>query len=209
MTDDNGYNDNGAIDGNTNLNRLANARAVLAKSLDPGSREKARVLGDRARVLAGKPERSELEGDVLEVAEFLLAHERYAFEMNHIREVYPLKELTPVPCAPSFVSGIINFRGQILSIIDLKTFFELPAGGLTDLNKVIILHSETMEFGVLADEILGVRKVPARRIQPPLPTLTGIRAKYFKGITTDRTVILDGEKLLSDSEIVVRLKAAS
>ncbi|MEA2039388.1 MAG: chemotaxis protein CheW [Thermodesulfobacteriota bacterium] len=168
------------------------------------SKEKAKVLKERARALAKEGVRVAEDESYLEVVEFMLAHERYALELTHIREVYPLKELTPLPGAPDFVLGIINVRGQILSIIDIKKFFELPEKGLTNLNQVIILESEEMEFGILADEILGTSSIPASTIQTSLPTLTDIREEYLKGVTGDRVVILDGEKILSDEKIVVQ-----
>lgn len=168
------------------------------------SKEKAGVLKARAKALAKAPKGAEEDGAYLEVVAFMLAHEHYALELTHIREVYPLKELTPLPGTPGFVLGIINVGGQILSIIDIKRFFELPEKGLTNLNKVIILQSDEMEFGILADEILGTRQIPESAIQTSLPTLTGVRADYLKGVTGDRVVILDGEKLLSDEKMVVQ-----
>ena len=138
-----------------------------------------------------------------EVVEFLLTPEKYAIELTYINDVCPLKDLRPLPGTPSFVLGIINIRGQIFSIIDLKKFFELPEKGLTNLNRVIVLSSDEMEFGILADAIIGVRAIPMNAIQPSLPTLTGIRAEYLKGVTEDRVVILDGEKILSDENILV------
>ena len=168
------------------------------------SMEKARILKERARVLAKRGAAAEEDGAYLEVVEFMLAHERYALELVHIREVYPLKELTPLPGTPAFVLGIINVGGRILSVIDIKRFFELPEKGLTNLNKVIILQSDEMEFGILADEILGTERISESAIQRSLPTLTGVRADYLKGVTGDRVVILDGEKLLSDEKIVVQ-----
>ena len=91
--------------------------------------------------------------------EFLLAHERYGFETRHVREVCRLNTLTTIPGTPPFVRGIINLRGEILSVIDIRKFFELPDKGLSDLNRVIILNSRTMEFGVLADSIEGVKTI--------------------------------------------------
>jgi purine-binding chemotaxis protein CheW len=169
-----------------------------------GLEGKARVLKERARALAKQSKGIEGEGAYLEVVEFMLAHERYALELTHISEVYPLKELTPLPGTPDFVLGIINVRGQILSIVDIKKFFELPEKELTNLNQVIILQSEEMEFGILADEILGTRSIPASAIQTSLPTLTGIREKYLKGVIGDGVVILDGEKILSDDSLLIR-----
>ena len=114
-----------------------------------------------------------------------------------------MKELTPLPGTPPFVLGLINVRGQILSVIDIKKFFQLPEKGLTDLNKVIIVHTDKMELGILADAILGVRSIPLQEIQTSLPTLTGIRADFLRGVTKEPLVVLDGEKILSDRKIIV------
>jgi purine-binding chemotaxis protein CheW len=114
-----------------------------------------------------------------------------------------LRELTPVPCTPPFVLGIINVRGEIVSVIDMKKFFDLPERGLTDMNKVIIVHDDKMEFGILADAILGVRSILREDIQPSLPTLTGIRAEYLQGMTKEPLVVLDTEKILSAKNLVV------
>jgi purine-binding chemotaxis protein CheW len=115
-----------------------------------------------------------------------------------------LESLTPLPCVPAFVLGIVNLRGEMLSVIDLKRFFELPDKGLGDLNKIIVLRSEEVLFSVLADAIVGVRRVMLADIHPSLPTLTGIRKDYLKGITPERLIVLDTEKLLADERIVVR-----
>jgi purine-binding chemotaxis protein CheW len=165
--------------------------------------EKKKILKARAKELAREGEGKETTEETLEIVEFLLAYEKYGIESSYIREICPLKELTPVPCTPPFVLGIINMRGQILSVIDIKRFFDLPERGLTDLNKVIILRNKEMEFGILADVILGVVRVPRRNLQAPLPTLTGIREGYLKGITGDRLAILDAGRLLSDKKLVV------
>lgn len=135
--------------------------------------------------------------------EFLLAHETYGVESSYVREVYPLRAFTPLPCTPSFVLGIINIRSQILSVIDLKKFFDLPDRGLTDLNKVIVVHDDRMTFGILADAVLAVRSIPLDDMQPSLPTLTGIREAYLKGVTSERLVILDAGKLLADTTLIV------
>jgi purine-binding chemotaxis protein CheW len=172
--------------------------------MKPSPEDRKRILAERAKVLAREPERDAAPQQHIDVLEFVLAYERYAVETCHVREVYPLRELTPIPCTPPFILGIINVRGQILSVLDIKKFFDLPEKGITDLNKVIILHSHDMEFGILADVIVGIRSVPVAELQSQLPTLTGIRAEYLRGITGDRLVVLDGQKLLLAREIIVR-----
>jgi purine-binding chemotaxis protein CheW len=175
-------------------------------SQGPGGRaseEMKRILKARAQELAREGEKAKTNEESIEIVEFLLAYEKYGIESSYVREIHPLKELTPVPCTPPFVLGIISVRGQIVSVIDMKKFFDLPEKGLTDLNKVIIVHDETMEFGILADSILGVRKIPREEIQPPLPTLTGIGADYLMGMTKEPMVVLDMAKILSSRNLVV------
>ena len=184
--------------------RLQAGREALERGWTPTAEEKKEILKARARALARAAKEKEATGDYLEVIEFLLAYETYAIESSSVREVYPLKELTPLPCTPPFVLGVINVRGQIVSVIDIKRFFDLPEKGLTDLNKVIILQDQEMEFGILADVIQGVRTISVREIQPSLPTLTGIRAEYLRGVTSDGLVVLDAAKILSDKKMIVQ-----
>lgn len=169
----------------------------------PAGDEQKKILLARAQALARQPAKEESAAERIEIIEFILAYERYGIEVSYIGEVYPLKDLTRIPCTPPFVLGVMNVRGKILSVIDMRKFFELPDKGLSDLNKVIIIHSDTMEFGILADAILGVRMLSLHHLLPSLPTLTDIRSDYLKGVTEDRLVVLDGGKILSDRGIVV------
>ena len=164
---------------------------------------KTEILTARAKALARERDGVEASEERVEVLEFVLAYERYGIESRFVREVYPLKALTSVPCTPAFVLGIINVRGRILSVIDIKKFFELPEQGLAELSRAVIVRDDAMEFAILADSIVGFRFVSTGDILPSLPTLTGIRQDYLKGVTRDRTVILDARKLLSQKALVV------
>jgi purine-binding chemotaxis protein CheW len=181
--------------------RLEAARTNVGREMTPD--EKQGILHKRAKALARQLEQDQDAGAGLDILEFLLTYETYAIEMRWVAETYPLKDLTPLPCTPPFVAGIINVRGRILSVIDIRKFFDLPEKGLSDLNRVIIVHNGEMEFGILADEILGTRSIPLTEVQPPLPTLTGIREEYLKGVTRERTAILDGARLLADKNLIV------
>jgi len=187
-------------------NRLKAADAAIEKGFSPGPEEKKKILKARADLLALEPEK-EREDEQIEVVEFLLSNEHYGIESHYIREVYPIKDFTPLPCAPPFVFGLINVRGLIISVIDIKKFFEMPEKGISDLNKVIIIHDEKMEFGILADSIAGERKIAVSEIGPPLPTLTGIREEFLRGVTGEQMVILDAKRLLADRNIVVHEEA--
>lgn len=194
---------NKAIDWSEAKQRLETARIAIERIWAPTAEETKRVLEERARALAREPVRAESADEWIEMVEFTLAHERYAVASEYVREVYPLEDLTPLPCTPPFVLGIANLRGEILSVIDIKRFFDLPEKGLTDLNKVIVLESADMVFGIVADAISGVRRILRADIQPSLPTLTGIREDYLQGVTAERVVVLDAEKLLNDEKLIV------
>lgn len=188
--------------------RLDTAGKALAQGVEPSSEEQRSVLKARARALARQPGSDDAAQDFLEVTEFRLASETYAIESAFVREVYSLKEFTPLPGTPAYVLGIANVRGQILSVVDLKKFLNLPDKGLGELNKVIIIRDGRMEFGILADAILGTYSIPLEAIQPPLPTVTGIGAEYLKGVTGDRVIILDAQTILGDEKIVVNQETA-
>lgn len=169
------------------------------------SSDKNQVLRERARRLARDTTAELIEtGPVLEVIEFALAHERYALEASYVREVQPLHDLTPLPGAPEFVRGLVNLRGEILAVIDMKRFFDLPERGIGDLHSVLFVEGAGMSFGLLADQVLGTRRLPLASLQPALPTLTEVRADYLRGVTAERLVVLDGARLLSDPRLVVR-----
>jgi purine-binding chemotaxis protein CheW len=161
-----------------------------------------KILNARARMLARRPSEQEQPSEnLLPVTEFLLAHERYALEFRFIREICPLKELTPLPRTPPFVLGIMNLRGQILSVIDFRRYVGLPDKGITEMNRVLILKSGDLEFGILADAILGMRVIPRGEMQQQ-PFETGILAHFIMGITPDGCIVLDGERILADRNIV-------
>ena len=183
--------------------RLAGSAEALKNEFAPPAEKRRQILRARAQQLAAEAPAAVLPGAQIEVLEFVLAQEHYALETALVREVYPLKELTPLPGTPRFVLGIANVRGRIMSVIDIKKFFDLPEKGLTDLNRIIILQDGAMEFGVLADSIVGARWLALAELQSSLPTLTGIRSEYLKGITGQRLVVLDAKKLLADRSIVV------
>lgn len=192
------------IDWREMARRMELSRAAIERIWAPTDEDSQRILLERAKTLAREAVPAEIADASIEVIEFRLAHERYAIASEYVRGVDPLEDFTALPCTPLFVLGIVNVRGEILSVIDLKKFFDLPEHGLTDLNKVIVLESAEMVFGIVADAISGVRRIMRADIQSSLPTLTGIREDYLLGVSAERVVILDAEKLLSDGKLIVQ-----
>jgi purine-binding chemotaxis protein CheW len=170
--------------------------------------EAGQILRDRARLLARKVERPADDDASLQLLEFGLAQEHYALEHEWVEEVFPLKELTPLPHTPPFIRGIVNLRSRILPVFDLKRFFDLPEKGLTDLHRIILVRGNDLELGLLADFVVGIRSIPAESLQSPLPTLTGIRSDYLKGVTAERLIVLDLPRILADPKIIVNDEVA-
>jgi len=165
------------------------------------------ILKNRAIAMAQEPEQKKVASAVIRVITFTLAAETYAIESVFVREVYPPKDFTPLPEVPPYIFGIINVRGHILPVVDLKKFFNLPEKGLGDLNRVIILCDEQMEFGILADVVQGTQDIELEDILTIPPTVTGIGEEYLKGVTKDRLIVLNAKRLLCDKNIVVNEEA--
>lgn len=182
--------------------RVERANAALESAVAPGAARRAEILKARARALAREPLQDQRLEHTIEVVEFVLAYERYALDSSFVREVQPLKDLTALPGTPAFVAGIINVRGQIVSVVDMKRFFDLPDKGLSDLHKVIILDDGLMSFGLLVDAVIAVHRLPLDRIQPAPAALTGIRAEYLQGVTAQHTVILNAARILADPAMI-------
>jgi len=166
-------------------------------------KEISTILKNRAIAMAQEPEQKKVASAVIEVIKFTLASETYGIESVFVREVCPLRDFTLLPGVPSYIFGIINVRGQILPVVDLKKFFNLPEKGLGDLNRVIILCDDQMEFGILADVVHGTRDIELEDIRAVPPTVTGIGEEYLKGVTKERLIVLNAKRLLSDKSIVV------
>lgn len=168
------------------------------------SPEEAATLRSRARALAGAATSRERDGAALTVLEFTLAMRRYAIESRYVREVHPLMQVTRIPCTPRFVMGLVNLRGQVLSVVDLRRYFDLEQVGLVDRNRVVVLRDGAMEFGLLADSIEGVARVPLSTLGPPPATLKAEQAAHIRGVTAAGGVVLDGHRLLHGGALIVR-----
>jgi purine-binding chemotaxis protein CheW len=195
------------IDWESLQRRLAATAAAISGGLSHTPEETRRILATRAAALAKPPARPD-DTQRLEVLAFSLAGESFGVETSYVREACQLRDLTALPCTPPFIAGVMNLRGQILAVVDLRKLFELPAKGITELNRVLVLAAGGAELGLLADSIDGVRSVAAAELQEGLPTLTGIRERFLKGITGTMLAVLDGGRLLSDAGLTVNEQVA-
>lgn len=140
---------------------------------------------------------------------FQLAEEVYGFRILQVREIIGMMHLTRMPRAPSFVRGVINLRGKIIPVVDLRLEFGMPACEETDQTVIAVVHCEVngrpLTMGVLVDKVLEVLKVDAAHIEPT-PDLGGTfaRESFILGVgkTADRVVfLLDIARVLSTEDV--------
>jgi purine-binding chemotaxis protein CheW len=158
---------------------------LLPQTFDPV----ALILAGRHDALEQEEtESSENDGTVLDQAEyeeclcFRVATERYAISIMEIKEITKPREMTEVPRAPSFVSGVISLRGVIVPIFDLGQRLHLPVVQPTGRARIIVVKKGEDLFGILVDEVIQVVKVPAASIELPPAVLEGIDREFVRGI---------------------------
>ncbi|WP_028330763.1 chemotaxis protein CheW [Brachyspira alvinipulli] len=146
--------------------------------------------------------RAELE-DSTNLVTFRLGSGEYAIDIMQAKEIIKMEKITLIPNAPDFVEGVINLRGNIIPIIDLKKRFNLEEIEGDKNTGIIIVKIEDVDMGIIIDSISKVVSISNSDIQPPPPMLSGIGQKYIKGVgkLEDKLlVVLDLEKLFSTDE---------
>lgn len=158
------------------------------------------VLRRRAEQLARLP-LSPDTGDEVEVLACQMGDERYAIETRHLRAVQWTTSITPVPCTPAFVVGIVSVRGEIVTLLDLATMIGLRAVPLLASDKplpVLLLGLAGLRSGLVVDEVLGVErlKLDALRAAPS-------GREFVRGVGPRDTVVLDVEALMGSGRFTV------
>ena len=163
----------------------------------------AELLARRARALEQPPPRKPPGNELLVVA-FTLGKERYAIEVDWVREVVRLADITPLPGAPPSIAGVINYRGEIIPAVDLRTLFGIASQGLVDMLWVILVGGTKVDFGVLVSQVAEfVALGPEDLLHLPLESSVQIKGELAKGVTRDALVVLDGRRLLADPGLFI------
>jgi purine-binding chemotaxis protein CheW len=183
--------------------RLERVSSTIEKGFVLSPDERKRILQARSGVLAREPAARQEEQEMVDVVEFTLGDEIYCVPSEFVQGVLPLKEMTPVPGTPRFLAGIINVRGNIVAVLDIKRLFDLPERGIADAHRVILVRHDGADAGLLADTLTGTRRMPLADIQSPLPTLTPAGVEYIQGVTRDSRVILNIARMFSDDALTL------
>ncbi|MDP8219704.1 MAG: chemotaxis protein CheW, partial [Candidatus Stygibacter frigidus] len=161
------------------------------------------IFRERAKILSKTQEQIEQQHDTISLLTFYLADEMYGLEAEFVERVIALKRYADIPCTPDYILGMINVLGEILAVIDIKKLFKLPDKGITNLNRVIILHNGNYKFGILCDEVIGREGIPLQEIQKSLPNIAGMKSTLVRGVTRDRLIVINTQELFKDKRIII------
>ena len=145
---------------------------------------------------------SDKRTETLQLVSFTLGDEEYAVDILKVREIIRVPNITRVPHAPSFVEGVINLRGKVIPVIDLRKRFGLETGSHTKGTRIVVLELERL-IGMIVDGVSQVLRLSADNVEPPPPIVSGISAEYLKGvgkIDERLLILLDVEKILTMDE---------
>lgn len=137
---------------------------------------------------------------------FSIAHEEYGVEVDKVRTIERMTSITRVPKTPAFVKGVINLRGIVVPIIDLRERFNLPQAEYSDNTRIIIVAVNEIEVGLIVDSASDVIDLDTDQIADPPEVVGGIKAKYLRGIAklSDNRllVMLNLTEVLNKKEII-------
>ncbi len=141
--------------------------------------------------------------DQAQLVVFQLAGEYYAVDIHQVREIIRVPDITRVPRTPDFVEGVINLRGNVIPIIDLRKRFGLRASDANDETRIVVVELEDKTLGAIVDAVTEVLRIDGRAIEPPSPYIVNVDTQYITGIARldERLIILlDVGRVLSAGE---------
>jgi purine-binding chemotaxis protein CheW len=147
---------------------------------------------------------AEDSGEEIQLVVFKLNNEEYGVEISQVREIIKMTKITNIPRAPPFLEGVINLRGQITAVMDLKKRLGLKGRAEGEKARIIIGEIGDIVMGMIVDSVSEVLRIEVKNIDPTPSISTEIEAEYIRGVgkVGDRLIILlDIEKILTPKEV--------
>lgn len=134
---------------------------------------------------------------------FIIGNESYGMEIRYVTEIVGIQAITPIPELPGYIRGIINLRGKIIPVMDVRIRFKMPQKEYNDRTCVIVIEINDISIGLIVDSVSEVLSIPDQDIVSPPPVSKG-NNKFIKAIGkagNNVKLLLDCEKLLSEDEL--------
>lgn len=139
----------------------------------------------------------------IQFACFKVGAELYALDIMKIKEIIRPQKLTPIPKAPTFIEGVINLRGAVIPVADMRKRFDQPISEENRKHRIVVCYLAGQVIGLLVDEVTEVKRFGRKDIAPAPQFIRGPQADYFLGVARcddDLIMLLDLEKVLSSDE---------
>ena len=159
------------------------------------------TLEKNREVRGGDSFASNDSNSISQVVSFQLANEHYGINIQNVQEIILVGEITSIPEVPTFVEGLINLRGKVIPVIDLRRRFGLTAGEHAENTRIIVTNTSERTIGLIVDEVNEVLRLDGNQIEPLPEGVTDVDISYITGVVKlkDRILILlDTEVVLSD-----------
>ena len=144
------------------------------------------------------------DDELLQLVTFSIGEEEFGVDILKVQEIIRTMEITKVPRAQEFVEGVINLRGKVIPIIDLRRRFGFTSKEHDKHTRIIVIEINNMIVGFVVDSVSEVLRIPAATVEPPPPVVAGVESEYISGVgkLEDRLLILlDLDKLLSGEDL--------
>ena len=148
-------------------------------------------------------EENEGEQQLIQLVTFSIGEEEFGVDILQVQEIIRTMEITNVPRAPEFVEGVINLRGKVIPIVDMRSRFGLESKKHDKYTRIIVIENDMIIVGFVVDSVSEVLRLPATQVQPPPPVVAGMDSDYIDGVgkLEDRLLILlDLDSLLDNEE---------
>ena len=151
-------------------------------------------------------EKEKVRGKEIQVVIFRLRNEEFGVDINRVREIVRMMEITHIPEAPGFLEGVINLRGQVIAVVDLARQFDLtPLPELPKSARIVVVEVGETTVGMIVDEVPEVLRIAEENIEPtPEIIQTRIKSDYIRGVgkLNERLIVmLDLSKVLAPHEL--------
>ncbi|MDR0238767.1 MAG: chemotaxis protein CheW [Deltaproteobacteria bacterium] len=146
------------------------------------------------------------DDELLQLVTFSIADEEFGVDILKVQEIIRTMEISKVPKAPDFVEGVINLRGKVIPIIDLRCRFGLPHKAHDKHTRIIVIEMTDVIVGFVVDAVSEVLRIPASTVEPPPPVVAGMDSEYISGVgklESSLLILLDLDKLLSNDDMAM------
>lgn len=148
--------------------------------------------------------KSKKDEAIIQLVTFSIGEEVFGVDILAVQEIIRLLDITKVPRAPDFVEGVINLRGKVIPIVDLRKRFGLEEREYDKATRIIVINMEALTVGFVVDEVSEVLRLPADMIDTPPGVVSGLDSDYIDGVgKVDNLllILLDLNRLLSNHEV--------